>query len=1069
MTKFLTDLTLQDQAVFILLSQTNNSRAFENGYAADFLNFVTINSPHRIGYVEITNENEEHVLNQEEISKLKDLVGNRKVILLGKNTVKAIAGELINNRVRYLSLLDMSYLTCANLGKVAICGHPMSYKDVFKGNVDAQQKLILRVDELIQPRAKEYEVEIVAPSLDDLEDILNLCANQPAIGYDIEANDLDIWAAHWEKNLFSLSVFESESKLMSFWFNWREFTSDHKRLFENFLDKNQSKIWTYNCTYEIQAAWRVFGKRYLFQDALILTTMDANRGDLKTNARKYLKCDFWEDELASIRDVYEAFFKLFLDKGKKNSIHDEFKAFVKSDQFQNLDNLREFLISKGRKPEWMNDINDLAVALGEDEVVKGISEFPYQWSAVPFDILGKYCCYDSAYTLPIAAKLYGKYEKGYKHYIKHPWLACIFEAWGCGWDESKAKEVEKDYLRLMNESLSELILNLQPKLGLRALDVKPILQWKLPHEATSYTATGKERKHKVLSEYDRHGWIKGIYNPGSNTADARAVFWDVYLTERVELATFAYTLVNDLRFRGIWEKLLIKMIEMTEFKSKDESKTENEFLTEYGAAQVLEMLSVFLENPNLTDRETVKILASSFTETNKTYKDNTGRNAKEVMAAQYEIQCQFFGVDIDDESTWTPEFKILFLLQKYKKVAKALSTYVNGKLGRGCVWLSKVFPDRPPVRLKPYHEVEEGYKLKLDEKLIAFYDFNSLSASTHRWGSGFHTISPGVAIRSALVPYYSNQIWTHIDFSQAELVMLAFFSQDPNMIKVFMEGGDMHRYVASLVYQKKPEDVTSEERRVAKTVSFGIVYGKGIENLALEITGGDVPRAQAIFDAFFVSFPGIKKWMDERKTQGRETGKVTNLFGALIEVEDGFSKGNAIDRHSVNYPIQSSSSMVAGGSMYDLCSTVDQQGIFGTGVGFVHDALDHTVDIDNLVNFLVYSKKVMQDQVYEELGTPMKIDQEIGATALDLCELKSFTELENGLEIILGGDEEAVNKLVDKFRVESAKYVIDNTEIIDSSDSYTSWEGLFTEKGAYSSDRGQTLKKVKTKVTLRYS
>ena len=216
------------------------------------------------------------------------------------------------------------------------------------------------------------------------------------------------------------------------------------------------------------------------------------------------------------------------------------------------------------------------------------------------------------------------------------------------------------------------------------------------------------------------------------------------------------------------------------------------------------------------------------------------------------------------------------------------------------------------------------------------------------------------------------------------------------------------------------------------------------------MTGGDVQRAQELFDAFFEAFPGIKTWMEEKKISGRETGKVTNIFGGNIEVTDGRSNEGEIDRHSVNYGIQSSSSMVAGYSIYNLYDKLTQKGIPGTPVGFVHDALDYTANIDDMITFIELALETMEDELYKELGTPMKIDYEVGVNARQLCEISSYEKTDSGLDIVLSGFQNDVMDMIEKYSNHSKKYIVQDVEVLSEKESKTSWEELYTAKGALS-------------------
>jgi intein/homing endonuclease len=158
--------------------------------------------------------------------------------------------------------------------------------------------------------------------------------------------------------------------------------------------------------------------------------------------------------------------------------------------------------------------------------------------------------------------------------------------------------------------------------------------------------------------------------------------------------------------------------------------------------------------------------------------------------------------------------------------------------------------------------------------------------------------------------------------------------------------------------------------------------------------------------------------------------------------------------HNCNYPIQSSSSMVAGYSMYNLYDKLSSNGMPGTPVGFVHDALDYTANIDDMIDFIELALLTMEDELYKELGTPMKIDYEVGVNARQLCEISSYEKTDNGMDIVLSGFQNDVMDMIEKYSNHSKKYIVQDVEVLSEKESKTSWEELYTAKGAYNSDWG---------------
>jgi len=145
------------------------------------------------------------------------------------------------------------------------------------------------------------------------------------------------------------------------------------------------------------------------------------------------------------------------------------------------------------------------------------------------------------------------------------------------------------------------------------------------------------------------------------------------------------------------------------------------------------------------------------------------------------------------------------------------------------------------------------------------------------------------------------------DYSQIELRVLAHMSQDETLLAAFQAGEDVHRATAAAVLSKKPGDVSSAERRAAKTVNFGLIYGMGAYSLARDL-GVTPAEAQEFIDAYFTRFPGVKAYMEGLREQARREGKVTTLFGRVRRLANldhpSANVRAAAERMAINAPIQ---------------------------------------------------------------------------------------------------------------------------------------------------------------------
>lgn len=149
------------------------------------------------------------------------------------------------------------------------------------------------------------------------------------------------------------------------------------------------------------------------------------------------------------------------------------------------------------------------------------------------------------------------------------------------------------------------------------------------------------------------------------------------------------------------------------------------------------------------------------------------------------------------------------------------------------------------------------------------------------------------------------------DYKQAELFMLAYLSGDKKLNEILESGGDVHRKMAALVLKKREEDISNEERRVFKTVVFGMIYGRGATSTA-EALGIPKEEAFKIMDMFFKELRGVKEWMEEVKQVVFKYGEIQSIYGRYrrfpelnyLDILENRAKGS-IERMAVNYLVQS--------------------------------------------------------------------------------------------------------------------------------------------------------------------
>ena len=180
------------------------------------------------------------------------------------------------------------------------------------------------------------------------------------------------------------------------------------------------------------------------------------------------------------------------------------------------------------------------------------------------------------------------------------------------------------------------------------------------------------------------------------------------------------------------------------------------------------------------------------------------------------------------------------------------------------------------------------------------------------------------------------------DYSQIELRIMAHISQDENLLRAFDQGLDVHRATASEIFGVSPDEVSSEQRRYAKVINFGLIYGMSAFGLASNL-GIERSAAAAYIDRYFMRYPGVKRYMDETRAQAKAQGYVETVFGRRlwlpeINSPNGPSRAGA-ERAAINAPMQGTAADLIKLSMVAVQDALDAQGKATLMIMQVHDEL----------------------------------------------------------------------------------------------------------------------------------
>jgi len=271
-------------------------------------------------------------------------------------------------------------------------------------------------------------------------------------------------------------------------------------------------------------------------------------------------------------------------------------------------------------------------------------------------------------------------------------------------------------------------------------------------------------------------------------------------------------------------------------------------------------------------------------------------------------------------------------------------------------------------------------------------------------GVSFHTL-PRETTNNIRSLFRAPDDWAFIaaDYSAMELRVLSHIAKEGNMQLAFNKGADLHSYTAKLLFNK--EDITKEERQIAKTVSFLIVYGGGAFNLS-ETMGIPMRKAEKIIKDYENVYPGIFSYMEFVNNFVRRNGYAYSIFGRKRNLSDVQSKDrkvvNRALRQGLNFTIQSAASDILLTSLLGASQRFKEAGLQARPVATVHDSIEVvcpqeevketlTILYDEMVNYPLI-KKIFNIH----FDVPLAIDAEVGKSFGDVKEV----HFENGIPIL---------------------------------------------------------------------
>lgn len=308
------------------------------------------------------------------------------------------------------------------------------------------------------------------------------------------------------------------------------------------------------------------------------------------------------------------------------------------------------------------------------------------------------------------------------------------------------------------------------------------------------------------------------------------------------------------------------------------------------------------------------------------------------------------------------EHTIVKYILDYRQLAKLQSTYIEGLI-------------------KEVHDKDSKVHTRFQQALTAT---GRLSSTDPNLQNIPIRLEEGRKIRQAFVPSQKDWVLFAADYSQIELRVLAHMSQDENLVDAFKQGMDIHTRTAMDVFHVPAEEVTSNMRRAAKAVNFGIVYGISDYGLSQSL---DITRKEAaeFIDKYLQSFPGVKDYMENIVQEAKLKGYVTTILNRRRYLPDitsrNFNLRSFAERTAMNTPIQGSAADIIKKAMIDMDARLKDEGLKSKLLLQVHDELIFEAPKEEIEILERIVPEVMEHAI--ELAVPLKVDFSYGSTWYD--------------------------------------------------------------------------------------
>lgn len=825
--------------------------------------------------------------------------------------------------------------------------------------------------------------------------------------------------------------------------------------FKQFL-LSRKRLIVYNAGFEVPVTSRIFNIDIIDQiyDVLQYGVALNITGKLKEVAARVLEIPPWSD----MTGIWISLIKTILEELPKRKYKDirNFLLENSSDHKRVLSHIENLLKSDDSASTIHGlflKISDLLKELYKDNTEKqdqylsylvktvaqkiqqGIPEADYL--DIPWEVVSKYNCLDTTSTRSLMAIFEYQVreqqcEEAAQLYNEHMKLKCEIESSGIIWDDEKAASLEKVYTQTCLTSLKNLILH-------------PFLV-----KAAQFTP---EQVQEIIQETDFEN-LKEYFNPNSSHVKTKDIFSQAILTDTLRMAYLIHKICTDYHKSDYILSHPEKFPLFKKFVTQSETTRKSYFQI---FSQTVKEVPDFFSQMTVDEKRLVM----------ESHKWKLGTLATAQIEELYSILKETVGVDPDNKDTWNEEFKLLYYFRLFKKVNKSLTSYINGKMGRGQVYIA----NREQTKENNFQRIsdyEHRSVLTPEEVFILQQYYSVNSADTKRWSSFIHTIPWGSELRDIHISRFSDGMLCHWDYKQNEIKYMAYLSGDKSLIDALKnKSTDIHKYIASRMFKIPLKEVLASQRRFAKNAVFSFLFGKGEQSFADDYMKGNLAEARELINNFFTEFPGVKEFIERKHREVEQFGGVKTMFGDFIPIV--YDKNNQMEYHGAlrkaqNYSIQSSASTGSGACIYRSFKKMKSLGL--KVIDFQHDSSTFDFRCKDLITVLKVLPLTAEKEPQDAWGVPITIDIEIGVRGNSLVHLDDIQVSEdmNSFHAEFSGDRVSLEDVVKRLRDSDYDVQLDVTS---QEEEMIKMNELFLTRRAYNMNIGQLREKIKG--TLRVS